>query len=446
MKLFEPGSKASEGAATYQSLYGVMYPGSYTGAKDEFLAGRDSAWLGVCLCCTPIYVVSGADAAKVFNHCCVNKDFSLMKEGMSKHALICNEAGHLVADGVVMKEAGTSYRSYWLAPVLQYYVEKAISEGQDVKGAYVRDEFLFQIDGPVSLEVIEEAAQADFHDLAFGRHKSGVIAGKDVMVHRLGMSGALAYEVHGSIDDGEEVYDKLWEILEAKGGRRQGIGNYGVVNHTVAGYANQYQHYNYPYFEGNPELGTYMAQCWCTFEGFGSAGDDQTAFNVYPGEVGWGYLINFDHDFVGRDALLKVRRNPPRKMVTLEWNADDAADVFASQFRGTDQECYDEIQGHNDDKMVGFKTLVRGDKVLNEKGDVIGIATGRTNAYFERRMVSLAMALPEYAEEGRELIVLWGEVGHPQKEIRVRVAQFPYYQGEWRNETFDVEKIPHPSF
>ena len=67
MKLFEPGSKASEGAATYQSLYGVMYPGSYTGAKDEFLAGRDSAWLGVCLCCTPIYVVSGADAAKVFN-------------------------------------------------------------------------------------------------------------------------------------------------------------------------------------------------------------------------------------------------------------------------------------------------------------------------------------------------------------------------------------------
>ena len=34
----------------------------------------------------------------------------------------------------------------------------------------------------------------------------------------------------------------------------------------------------------------------------------------------------------------------------------------------------------------------------------------------------------------------------PKKEIRAVVAPFPYYQGEFRNETFDVEKIPHPDF
>ncbi len=26
------------------------------------------------------------------------------------------------------------------------------------------------------------------------------------------------------------------------------------------------------------------------------------------------------------------------------------------------------------------------------------------------------------------------------------VARFPYYNEEYRNETFDVEKIPHPDF
>ena len=42
------------------------------------------------------------------------------------------------------------------------------------------------------------------------------------------------------------------------------------------------------------------------------------------------------------------------------------------------------------------------------------------------------------AVEGTEVAVLWGQPGHRQKRIRAKVAQFPYYQGEWRNETCDV--------
>jgi hypothetical protein len=42
--------------------------------------------------------------------------------------------------------------------------------------------------------------------------------------------------------------------------------------------------------------------------------------------------------------------------------------------------------------------------------------------------------------------VLWGTPGKPVKEVRAKVAAFPYYNEEYRNETFDVEKIPHPSF
>ncbi|EET60300.1 hypothetical protein BRYFOR_07860, partial [Marvinbryantia formatexigens DSM 14469] len=41
-----------------------------------------------------------------------------------------------------------------------------------------------------------------------------------------------------------------------------------------------------------------------------------------------------------------------------------------------------------------------------------------------------------------EVVVLWGDKGHRQKEIRAKVAPFPYYNGDFRNETFDTEKIP----
>lgn len=61
-------------------------------------------------------------------------------------------------------------------------------------------------------------------------------------------------------------------------------------------------------------------------------------------------------------------------------------------------------------------------------------------------MISLAFIEKEYAVEGNEVVLLWGTPGNPQKEIRAKIAQFPYYNEEYRNEIFDTEKIPHPVF
>ena len=436
---FSPDSKLFEGAATIGSCMGVTLPYSYTGPKDEYLAGRTSAWLGVCLNVTPVYVVSGPDAAKVFNSCCVNKDFSVMVEGQSKHALICTEQGHLVADGVVMKGEGTTYRTYWLGPVLQYYVENS---GLDVHGEYVSDEYFFQIDGPKSLEIMEEATGTDLHDLKFAHNKHVDICGTDMVVHRLGMSGCLAYEVHGKAEDAEVAYGRIREVLESYGGKPQGIGSYGYMNHTVAGYPNQMQHYVYPYWE-DEKLFEFVRDSGIMpiFSPGGSDKDCPEDYCVTPYDISWGYLVNLKHDFVGKDALVEAKAAQRRHVVTLEWNADDVGDVFASQFRGTDVEPYDALEYPQPvDSNYG---LVHGDKVLLD-GEKIGIAVGRTYAYYEQRMVSLAyLDTSVEAPEGTEVTVVWGDEGHPQKLIRATVAQFPYYQGEYRNETFDVEKIPH---
>ncbi len=425
------------GASSIRNLRGTYLPYEFTGAKSEYLAGRESAWLGVCLNTTPIYSVSGPDAAKFFTQTCVNRDFSLMNVGSSKHALICNANGQMLADGVVSKWEEGRFRTYWMAPVLQYFLE---TSGLDVKGEYSQDEYFFQIDGPKSLEIMERACECDLHDIKFARNKKVMIAGTEMVVHRLGMSGALAYEVHGAAKDAEVAYAKIRESLEAFGGKLQGIKNYVVVNHTPAGYPNQYQHYQYPWFSSGPGLAEFMKKAWTfVLPSAGSASDNEENLFVTPYEVGWGYLVNFDHDFMGKEALQKVRHNPARQAVTLEWNTEDVGDVFMSQFRGRDVEPYDEIEYNT---MPGY---VRADYVLaGEKK--IGIASGRVTAFYERRMVSLAFIDPAFAQEGKEVVVLWGAPHGPQKKIRATVARFPYYNGEFRNETFDTNKIPRPTF
>ncbi len=433
-----------QGAASIINLFGVKLPWLYTSVEDEYLACRKTAWLGVNLNTTPVYEVSGSDAAAVLERTCTNKDFAGMTVGRSKHALICNEKGHLLADGVCMKKEDC-YRTYWLAPVLQYYVEKAKAEGLDVDGQYRTDEYFFQIDGPKSLEILEDACQCDLHDIKFARNKTVQCCGTPMTVHRLGMSGCLAYEVHGSTDNFDVVYSKLRETVEKYGGRPQGVASYGIVNHTPGGYPNQLQHYCYAFFEGSDTDFQEFAKKYCIiFPTYGSAWKDQEAYYVTPYEIGWGNLVKFDKcDYQGKQALEAAKDAEHRVCVTLEWNAEDCADVFMSQISGTDVEPYDNqilYPSVLTDSENGAMR-VRGDYVMD--GDkVVGLASGRTFAYYERRMISLAWVQPQYAAEGTELAVDWSSEKFPHKKmIRVKVAKFPYFDGEWRNETCDVDKM-----
>jgi glycine cleavage system aminomethyltransferase T len=433
-----------KGAENMVDHFGFL-PWEFTGAEDEFLACRKTAWLGVCLNSSPVYDVFGPDVIKLLNRVFVNRDFTNLKDGASRHGIICNEEGKMLADGVIYKTCDDHFRTYWLAPVLQYYTE---SSDLNVQGEYVNDnDYFYQIDGPKSLEILEKACQCDLHDLKFGYNKKVRICGTDMIVHRLGMSGALAYEVHGEAKDAEIAYARIREVLEEFGGKPQGIRNYGTINHTPGGYPNQYQSFVYPYFASDKGLKAFFDKVNFRIPYYfvGSAADNEDNYYVTPYDAGWGYLVNFDHDFIGKEALKKIAQNPPRVPVTLEWNTEDVGDVFMSQFRGRDTEPYDRIDYPNGEISEAGKHRMRVDYVLLE-GKKIGVASGRTYAFYERRMISLAFIDKEHNIEGKELIVIWGTLGHPQKEIRARVAKFPYYNEEYRNETFDVEKIPHPKF
>ena len=84
-------------------------------------------------------------------------------------------------------------------------------------------------------------------------------------------------------------------------------------------------------------------------------GDDIRKRYVTPFDTGWENRINWDHEFPGKQALQEMAKAPRRTVVTLEWNTEDVADVYASQFR--DEEPYEPISDRPNDIRYDPGTL-----------------------------------------------------------------------------------------
>ncbi|MFZ7120336.1 MAG: aminomethyl transferase family protein [Eubacteriaceae bacterium] len=422
-------------------------PYEFGGVEQEIDGYRKSAWIGIPLQWSPIYDVYGPDAVKFLNSICTNNFSKLTEKGL-RHAVICNDKGQILTDGVVIRISEDRYRTYWLNPPIDYLLQKS---GMDVQGEDMSgQEYFIQIAGEKSLEILEDAFQKDLHDIKFARHRKEKMDGKDVEIIRLGMSGNLAYEIHGPIGEFNDVYNKVWSSGEKFGATKLGMHAYSLFNHTEAGFPNIHLHYPMPWFESGEEMAQYMyAHPQLSWQQInrkltGSIGDDLETRFMTPYDVGWDFLVKFDHEFTGREALEKIANKTRRTPVTLEWNGDDVAAVFATMLKAGEEAC-EYITGDTDCEYVknAFNGVFefRADKVLCD-GKEIGISSGRMISYYYNSMLSLGFIDPAYANEGTELTLIWGTPGTKQMNIRVKVAKFPYNSEFIRNEDRDVEDIP----
>ncbi len=440
---------AMEGASLlFQMAPGMLIPYEYRGVKPEISAYQTSAWIGTSLMISPILDVYGPDVIKFFNSVCTNDFTNLGMTGL-RHAVICNEKGQILTDGVAIKIEEERIRTYWLNPPLQYLVE---TSGMDVKCEDMTGkEYFIQIAGEKSLEILEEAFQADLHDIAFAKHRYQDVEGRRVNIIRLGMSGNLAYEIHGDMTEYEFIYDKVWEAGQKFGAEKLGLHAYNLFNHTEAGFANINVHYPLPWFESGEGLANWLYQR--PMLGFynikrelrGSVGDDLETRFMTPFDVGWDFLVKFNHEFTGKAALEKIAKERKRTVVTLEWNAEDIGKTFATRFMPGKDGCEDiSVQSDSfwNEKQKNEGFVYRADKVFAGEKEV-GITSGRIISYTYNSMISLGFIDPEFAEEGTELEVLWGTPGTLQMKIRAKVAKYPYNSDYIRNEKKDVEEIPH---
>jgi vanillate/3-O-methylgallate O-demethylase len=142
-----------------------------------------------------------------------------------------------------------------------------------------------------------------------------------------------------------------------------------------------------------------------------------------PYELGYGIMVKFDHDFIGREALEKKANEPQRKKVTFAWNAEDVARVMTSILRKGDHYKYIELPLSNYGSS-SFDAIVKN-------GKTVGLSMFSGISYNERSMLSLGVVDPDI-QIGEELTLVWGEENggtkkttverHKQTEIRVTVS------------------------
>ena len=256
------------------------------------------------------------------------------------------------------------------------------------------------------------------------------VEGMPVRVLRTGMAGTLAYEIHGSVEDAQMVYQRLLDVGAAFG--LQEIGRLAYVNQHCEGSIFQLaEHFNIRFdIPGDKFLIT------------GSLPEDSDLQYHSPYDCGWGNLVRFDHEFPGKAALLAERDGHHNTAVHLLWNKEDVLAVQAAvmdpELRVDYMDMVGDYDYRNNCMTIHMDAIMDGDRI-------IGASSGRMLSAKTREMISIATIDEDYAKEGREVEVLWGRPGTHQMRVRATVTLFPYIK-EGRNDNFDVEQIPRPTF
>lgn len=153
-------------AASYSySLSMHISPYEFTNWRDEATSWKTTCYLHAGLNPTDTYKIKGPDVLK-FLGTVTATNMDHFEVGRIKHGVMVNDEGTVITDGVMLRTAEDEVTTYWMAPMLNFYLDNKAAGELDVTGELVTDRiFLFQIGGPLSLDVVEAATGEDFHDM-----------------------------------------------------------------------------------------------------------------------------------------------------------------------------------------------------------------------------------------------------------------------------------------
>lgn len=401
---------------------------SYTGWLDEELSWYETSYIHGGLNPAMNYLIHGIEYLDLLTAASVNT-FKKFPVGKARHVIVCLPNGKIMQDGIVMRLAEDTFYSMFLPdPVMLNHVffqDRFRVTSEDCTESH----FFYQMCGPRSLEIVEQATRTDLHDLQFMWIKQGLkIAGKEVFILRTGMAGTLGYEIHGLTEDCLDVLNEVLRVGQPYGIKQLGKLPY-VTCHCEGSIPQGTEHYAFPI----PGVEWNIS---------GSLPSDSDLVFRSPIENGWTKLIRFDHEFIGKEALQKELEGNYKTACSLIWDVNSICEAMKAAFDPTRK--VDPIEFPCDyDYVLGNGTLHIDEVYDGEK--FVGCSSGRMFSSKTRQMISIGTIEHDIVEEGKEVEILWGNKGTDQVRIKARISLFPYIK-EGRNEDFDVETIPHPVF
>jgi glycine cleavage system aminomethyltransferase T len=411
----------------------------FTGWMDEQLSWKTTCYIGDWTF-VPQIRIKGPDALQLFKDLSVNS-FENFPLNRAKHCVQVNEDGKVISEGILFRHGEDEFEYECGTP--QWIRYNIATRGYDVETSFPMTHKL-QVSGPTSLALLEKLTRTGLRDVKFMAHKPVPVADYDTTFLRQGMAGEIGFEIHGPIQQHDEIWNAVYEAGKEFGIRRLGRRNL-MINHMEASYPTGCIHFFNAladdskaefrkWVDENPLpdgwRGTAM-EAWpysisTSFTGSWD-GDDIREIYRSPVEMGWAANIKFDHDFIGRAALEEEVANPRRKVVTLEFNSDDLVAMYATLFGQGDVIRPFEIP-HSPYATVWV------DKILNTDGETVGHATFPGYSLHFRKALALSFIDVQYAETGTQVTVLWGNPGEPQTKLRATVASAPYKKDDRRRD------------
>ncbi len=379
--------------------------------------------------------ISGPDALRLLSDTGVN-NFSRFAVGDAKQFVAVNDEGYLIGDAVLFRLEEDRFDLVGWYMVLDW-VEFIASTG-DYDVTFERDWnsilrepgkdpvlYRYEIQGPNALTLLEKVIGGPVPETKFFGSAELQIDGVSVQSLRHGMAGMPGFELFGAWDERETVRNAI-----LRHGDEVGLVLAGAKAYSTANLESAWVPSPFPAIFTGKRAAEYLA--WLPADRIGSiAGshlhDDVEKYYLTPYDIGYGRVVAFDHDFIGREALEQHAAEQRRKKVTLVWNADDVASVQRSLYEPGTPAKYIEFPK----ARYGLYQVDR----IEVDGTQVGISLDAGYITNEQAFVSLATIDLEHAQPGTEVVVVWGESPisskptveeHRQVQVRATVQPAPY--------------------
>ncbi|MBN1317321.1 MAG: aminomethyltransferase family protein [Anaerolineales bacterium] len=235
--------------------------------------------------------VSGADATafldKVFP-----KPIASLKTGGARYTTMLNEQGGIIDDVVVFR---LDENKYWISTLyaskMKAWFDKHKSEENVAYENVTKQHDMFAVQGPKSRDLVNSIAEENVDDQKFFTIAENSIDGIPVKISRTGFSGEkLGYEIYIAPEHRAAIEAKLKATAESLGGRQ--VTEFQIMVLTLPA-----------------EKGFYLMR---------------DLLYLTPLEVGLDRGIDWDKDFIGKEALLEIKeKGPAREMLGLTVDEDD---------------------------------------------------------------------------------------------------------------------------
>ena len=348
--------------AKFTEFAGFEMPIQYSSIKNEHIAVRKSVGLFDVSHMSNVWI-TGKDAEKLLTLCTI-EDAKKIKNKRSQYTAILREDGTIIDDTIFMHlddkfmiipNAGQDrIVTNWLNTQAEKHNLCAAAE--NVSADYV----ILAIQGPKSQETLQKLTDTDLKTIGFFACDFANIAGVECIISHTGYTGELGFELQITKDKADKVFNEIMKAGEEFKIKPIGLGARDTLRLE---------------------------------KGFLLAGNE-FAGGKTPLEAILSWAINWDHDFIGKEAIIKQKEKGTYQRLT----------CLVCKDRG----------------------IPRHGCEVQKEGKKVGIVSSGTMSPCLSKGIAMAYVEPDCREAGSTLDILIRD-----KKIKSEIVKPPFVDKDW---------------